>query len=191
MKLNRTQLITTNALLSAIVLLFVFVPVNIGPVQLAFIPLVAIIISAEFIGVKNSLFTGLFFGILSLIGSFMQPSLLAFAFNNPLVSVLPRILIGVASYYATIGIKKAFPKLPTIFSYSIGTVAGVLTNTIGVLGMILLLFNGKPLGEINSSISIGFIGGIVITNSLLELAICTIITPPIIIALKKAFQIKD
>lgn len=190
MKLNRTQFITTNALLCAIVMLFIFFPISIGTVQLAFIPLIAVIISAEFVGLKNGIFTGLFFGLLSLLSSFIRPSLLYFAFQNPLISVLPRILIGIAAYYATIGTKKLFPKLPAIFSYSVGTIAGVLTNTIGVLGLILLLYNGEPL-SIGSAISLKFISTIIVGNSILELVLCTIITPPIVLALKKAFKITN
>src|SRR5690554_6555235 len=98
MKLTRTKFITVNALLCAIVLLFILVPITIGTVQLAFIPLVAVIISAEFVGWKNGLFTGLFFGIVSLASAYLRPaSLLYFAFQNPMVSILPRILIGISA----------------------------------------------------------------------------------------------
>lgn len=189
MKLTRNQLITINALLCAIVLLFVLVPISIGTVQLAFIPLVAIIISAEVVGLKNGIITGLFFGIVSFISSFSSPSILYFAFNNPLVSVLPRILIGIGAYYAAFGFKKLFPKLPPVISYGVGAAAGVIINTVGVLGMILALYHGRTL-SIGSAINMQFISAIVIANSLLEILICTVITPPIVLAIKMAFKNK-
>ncbi|MDD4316452.1 MAG: ECF transporter S component [Clostridia bacterium] len=191
MKLTKTQFLTTNALLFAIVILFAIFPFAIGTVQLAFIPLIAIIISAQFIGLKNGLITGLFFGLLSLTIAFIHPaSVLYFAFQNPLVSVLPRILIGVSAYFAAVGFRKLFPKLPEIISYAVGSAAGVITNTAGVLGLILAFYYGRPLGSSGSAISIEFISAIIVSNSLLEILICTVITPPIIIALKKAFKTK-
>lgn len=190
MKLSRTQFITTNALLFAIVLLFVIFPLAIGTVQLAFIPLVAIIISAQFIGLKNGIMTGLFFGLVSLAIAYMRPtSILYFAFQNPAISVLPRILIGIAAYYAAAGWRKLFPKLPAVFSYAVGSAAGVITNTVGVLGLILAFYNGRPLGTAGAAINIEFISAIIVSNSLIEILICTVITPPIILALKKAFKI--
>lgn len=191
MKLTKTQFITINALLFAIVLLFVIFPVAIGTVQLAFIPLVAIIISAQFIGLKNGLITGLFFGLLSLTTAYLRPtSILYFAFQNPLVALLPRVLIGVSAYFAAVGFRKLFPKLPSVFSYAVGSAAGVITNTIGVLGLILAFYNGRPLGTTGSAINIQFISIIIVKNSLLEILICTLITPPIVLALKKAFKVK-
>ncbi len=189
MKLSKTQSITTNAFLCAIVLLFVLVPIPIHTIQLAFIPLVAIIISAEFIGLKNGIFTGLFFGIVSLISSFLSPtSLLYFAFQNPAISILPRVLIGVSAYYATKGFKKFFPKAPDILSYASGSLAGVLTNTIGVLGLILVFYHGKTLNN-GTALNWQFISAIIVSNSIIEIIICTIVTPPIVVALKKAFRI--
>ncbi|MDI9486430.1 MAG: ECF transporter S component [Bacillota bacterium] len=189
MKLTRTKFITVNALLCAIVLLFVVFPIAIGIVQLAFIPLVAIIISAEFVGLKNGIFTGLFFGVVSLAIAYLRPSsILYFAFQNPMVSVLPRILIGVSAYFAAKGFRKLFPKLPEMISYGVGAFSGVATNTIGVLGMILLWYYNRPLSG-GSAITWEFIAAIVVSNSLLEILICTVITPPIILALKKAFRV--
>lgn len=191
MKLTKTQFITINALLFAIVLLFVIFPVAIGTVQLAFIPLVAIIISAQFIGLKNGLVTGLFFGLVSLTIAYLRPtSILYFAFQNPLVALLPRVLIGVSAYFAAAGFRKLFPKLPSVFSYAVGSAAGVITNTIGVLGLILAFYNGRPLGTTGSAINIQFISIIIVKNSLLEILICTLITPPIVLALKKAFKVR-
>ncbi len=184
---RKSQVVAINALLCALVLLFIFFPIKIGIVSLAVIPIIAVIISAEVLGVFNGALTGLFFGFISLIGNLIQPSVLSFAFYNPMVSIVPRILIGVASFYVAKGLFSLFPKLPKIFGYAAGAAAGVITNTIGVLGMILAFYDGKIL-QGGSAISMEWVMGIVVTNSILEIVVCTIVTPPIVLAVKKVLS---
>lgn len=184
---RKSQVIAINALLCALVMLFFFFPISIGVLSLAIIPIIAIIISAEVMGVFNGALTGLFFGIISLAGSFVRPNVLSFAFYNPLVSIVPRILIGVVAYYVAKAVFKLAPKLPKIFGYAAGAMAGVITNTAGVLGMILAFYNGRILSG-GSSISIQWVSGIIISNSILEIVVCTIVTPPIVLAIKKALS---
>ncbi|NCA92584.1 ECF transporter S component [bacterium] len=184
---RKTQVIAINALLCALVLLFFFFPITIGILSLAIVPIIAIIISAEVMGVFNGALTGLFFGIISLAGSFVRPNVLSFAFYNPLVSIVPRILIGVASFYVAKAIFKMLPKAPKIFGYAAGAMAGVITNTTGVLGMILTFYEGRLLNN-GSAISFEWVSGIIITNSILEIVVCTIVTPPIVMAIKKVLS---
>lgn len=182
--LTKSKLITINALLCAIVTLFIFIPISIGPLQLAFIPIIAVIISAEFMGLKNGIFTGLFFGMISLINQFIRPGLLAQAFYNPLISIIPRMLIGVSAYYSAHALQKLFPKIPDAVSYGVGSACGVITNTALVCGMILLFHFGKTFGTL--TIGWQWMLAIITGNFIIELAICIIVTPPIIIALKKS-----
>lgn len=185
-KFTRSQLLTVNALLCAIIIIFIIFPA-IGPVKLAVLPIIAVIISAEVVGLKNGIFSGLFFGVISLISSFASPTILSPAFHNPLVSVLPRVFIGITVYFSALGFRKLFPKLNPIFSYAVGSAVGVITNTTLVLGMILLLHFGKTFTFGDSAIVIGWrwLTAIILSNSLIELATCTIITPPIVLALEK------
>lgn len=187
MKLSRSKFITIHAALCALVMLFVLVPISIGPLQLAFIPIIAVIVSAHFLGVKHSLFTGLFFGIVSLVNHLIAPRALSPLFYNPAVSILPRILIGVSAYFATKGIQKISKKIPDIVSYAVGAVAGVITNTIGVLGMMLVFYYGRPIGS--TALTFEWVAGVIVTNSILEIVLCTIIAPPVVIALRAAFKI--
>lgn len=184
---RKSQVISINALLCALVLLFVFFPVSIGVLSLAIIPIIAIIVSAEIMGVFNGMLTGLFFGIVSLASAFIRPNVLSFAFYNPLVSIMPRILIGVVAFYVAKGVTLLLPKLPKLFSYASGACFGVITNTVGVLGMILLFYNGRMLGG-GSAITLPWICGIVISNSILEIIVCTLVTPPIVLALQKVLK---
>lgn len=189
-KYTRAQLLTINALLCAIIVIFLIFPA-LGPVKLAFIPIVAVIISTELVGLKNGIFSGFFFGLVSFVSSYISPSLLSLAFHNPLISIVPRILIGVATYYASKGASKLFPKLNPVFSYAAGSAAAVITNTSLVLGAILLFHYGTTFSFNGVSAQIGWqwLTAILLTNSVIELAICTLITPPIVYALKKAVKI--
>ena len=71
-----------------------------------------------------------------------------FAFINPLVSILPRMLIGVIAYYVyKLTIK--FTKNVFVSGWITGVV-GSLVNTVGVLGMIYILYGARyaeALGE--------------------------------------------
>ncbi|MDD3946403.1 MAG: ECF transporter S component [Clostridia bacterium] len=188
-RFTRAQLLTINALLCAIIVIFLIFPA-IGPVKLAFIPIVAVIISTELIGLKNGIFTGFFFGLVSFAGSYISPSLLSYAFHNPLISVLPRVMIGIAVYFAAHGFRKMLPKLNPVFSYAVGSAVAVITNTLLVLGMILLFHFGTTFTFNGASTLIGWqwIATVLLTNSVIELAICTVITPPIIVALKRVVK---
>lgn len=187
-KFSKTQLIALNAALCALIMMFVFAPITIGTLQLAFIPIIAVIISAEFIGLKNGIFSGLFFGLVSLVNQFIHPSILAQAFYNPLVSITPRILIGVVAYFAAHGSKKLFPKLPDLIAYGIGSAFGVITNTTLVLGTIMLFNFGDTFGSSTFIVGWEWIVATITGNFLIELCICTIVTPPIILALKKVIH---
>lgn len=102
MKMN-TKEITLTAILSAIVLVMALVP-NFGFINVnAFVGFtiihIPILVGAYYGGRKVGGFLGALFGITSMIVAFTRPaSLLDPVFTNPLVSVLPRFLIGFFAY---------------------------------------------------------------------------------------------
>ena len=188
-KYTRSQIISMNAVLCAMVLLFVAIPIQIGPLSLAVIPIIAIIISAEVLGWLNGMITGLFFGLVSLVGHFIRPGVLSFAFYNPLISVFPRILIGLFAYLTVKGLTKLFPKMPLLLANAFGAAAGVLTNTVGVLGFTLLFYYGRELGTDGSAIGWEWLAGVLLTNSILEIVVCTVVTPPVVLAVNKTLSL--
>jgi len=97
---------------------------------------IPVIIGAVLEGPIVGAMVGLLFGIFSIIQNIMVPTPLSFAFMNPLVSVLPRILIGIAAYYSYSFIKIKAESIRIGMAAAIGT----MVNTIGVLGMIYLLY---------------------------------------------------
>lgn len=74
-----------------------FIPV--GPTR-ATIMHIPVIIGAIMEGPLVGGFVGLIFGIFSIFQAITNPTPVSFVFLNPLVSVVPRILIGVFSFYS-------------------------------------------------------------------------------------------
>lgn len=73
-----------------------FIPV--GPTR-ATIMHIPVIIGAILEGPVVGGFVGLIFGLFSIFQAVTSPTPVSFVFLNPLVSVLPRVLIGITTYY--------------------------------------------------------------------------------------------
>ena len=137
---------TVIGVLSAISIMMSMLPfigyIPIGPIK-ATIMHIPVIIGAIIEGPVVGATIGLIFGLTSLWNAITQPVILYPLFLNPLVSVLPRILIGIIAYYVYQGVYKLTKKV-----YASGFVAGLigsLVNTVGVLGMIYVLYAEKYL----------------------------------------------
>jgi uncharacterized membrane protein len=187
MKIRRikTNQLTTIGMLSAICVVlgltgYGFIPLPGAKATIMHIP---VIIGSILGGPMVGMTIGLIFGIFSIMQNIMAPNLLSFAFINPLVSVLPRVLIGLTSYYVY---KLNFTKNDSL-KIGLATVIGSLTNTFGVLTMIYILYAAKFAASkgIDPSIAAKTIYGIAVINGVPEAIIATIITIPVILSIKK------
>ena len=81
--------------------------------------------------------------MITFIRAFVWPTspLATIVFTNPLVSVLPRILIGVVAGYTFMWLSKRLSS--KILSTGVAAVLGSLTNTVLVLGQIYLFTKDK------------------------------------------------
>ena len=170
------------------------ISVVLGMTPLGFIPIgttnatimhIPVIIGAIVEGPIVGMLVGLIFGISSLIRSITIPTPTSFVFWNPLVSILPRILIGLASYYIyKLSIKTTKNEA---VSLGIAEAIGTLVNTLGVLGMIYVLYAEKFVTAIGLSADNAFkiISGIGITNGLPEMFVAMIIVTAVVKAIKK------
>lgn len=79
-----------------------FIPI--GPTR-ATIMHIPVIVGSILYGPMVGGFVGLIFGIFSLINALVNMTPISFVFLNPIVSVLPRVMIGIGSYYAYRSIK--------------------------------------------------------------------------------------
>jgi len=140
MKLSVRQIVTA-ALLGAITIVL-------GVTRLGFIgpfpPLILIsitilsipaIVGGVLEGPVVGLLVGLIFGLSSWLQAPTEGAPANLWFSNPLVSVLPRLFVGVTAAYAYRGLRR----INELTAIGVAAAVGTLTNTILVVGMIILL----------------------------------------------------
>ena len=125
-----------------------FIPI--GPLNLTIMH-IPVIIGAVLEGPLVGIIVGLIFGFTSLLRAITMPTITNFALINPLVSILPRVLIGIVAYYVyklTIKLTKN-----ALVSGWITGVIGSLVNTVGVLGMTYILYGARYAEALGKSAS--------------------------------------
>lgn len=139
--------------LSAISIMLSMTPLGfipIGPTN-ATIMHIPVIIGAIVEGPLVGITVGFIFGATSLLRALTMPTITSFALVNPLVSVLPRILIGIVAYYVYKFTIK-FTKNVFVSGWITGVI-GSLVNTAGVLGMIYTLYGARYAESLGESAS--------------------------------------
>lgn len=149
------------------------ISIVLGVTGLGFIPIppvkatimhIPVIIGAILEGPLVGGLVGLIFGVFSMIQSITTPTPVSFVFMNPIVSVLPRILIGIVSYYVYSAIKTNKKVIPIVAASAVGSII----NTVGVLGSIFIIYLKPYARALNISataardgiITVGVINGI-------------------------------
>lgn len=173
------------SVLSAISIVLSMIPfvgyIPLGPVK-ATIMHVPVIIGAVIEGPLVGAAVGLIFGLTSLFKAFTEPTITSFCFMNPVISVLPRILIGVVAYYVYTLIYKISKKV-----YVSGFVAGVigsLTNTVGVMGLIYIIYAEKYMQAIGQAGNAGkYILLICATNGIPEAIVAGILVAAVAVVM--------
>lgn len=196
---TKTKRLVTISLLSAISFVLGFTPLGFIPIPPANATTmhIPVIIGAILEGPIAGVVIGLIFGISSIIQALLRPNILSFAFVNPLVSVLPRILIGLVSYYSyklvlTIfsrnNTKNKISKVSDTVSVGVSAALGTLTNTAGVLGMMYLLYADRVASAMG--VERNAVGGVIlaigVTNGIPEIIVAVLITIGVIRAVKRA-----
>jgi uncharacterized membrane protein len=181
-----TRQLTVIGMLSAVSIVlgatgYGFIPLPMAKATILHVP---VIIGAILEGPLVGGIIGFFFGMFSLIQNYTAPSsIFSPAFQNPIVSVLPRILVGITAYYSY---KFMLGKNETL-KIGAGAVIGTVTNTLVVLTLIYLIYPNlaflKP--GAGSSSAAKIIYGIALTNGIPEIIVAAIITIPVVVALKK------
>ncbi|WP_461207513.1 ECF transporter S component [Clostridium sp. DL1XJH146] len=168
------------------------ISIVLGITGLGFIPIypvkatimhIPVIIGAVIEGPVVGAMVGLIFGIFSIFQAISNPTILSYIFMNPLVSVLPRVLIGIIAYY----IYKIIPVKNEGIKAGIAGAIGTLVNTVGVLTMMYLLY-GASYAEtigIDTALAGKTIIGIGVANGIPEVIIATLITSAVVVAIKK------
>lgn len=169
------------------------VSIFLGVTKLGFIPLptmnatilhLPVIIGGILEGPLVGGLIGLIFGLFSMFQAVTAPTLTSFMFLNPIIALVPRILIGVGSYY----IYKLLKFKKESLKVTITAFIASMINTIGVLGLGYLIYADKlsDVWNLSSNKAVGLtcltIGT---TNGIPEAIVAAVIVTPIIIAMKK------
>ena len=124
-------------------------------------------------GRKSDMFVG---GTILGVSSFVLSFIVAYVpFNNPLISILPRLLIGIVAYGVYALFTRIFSKTKTIAGFF-----GVLTNTVLVIFM-LFVFDYSGMSAIFATI-MSF-------NFLIEAISGIVLTPIIVTTIRKIARV--
>jgi uncharacterized membrane protein len=182
--------LTVISMFVAILILQTFVPflgyIPLGTIDITIVH-ITVILAAVLFGPKIGLIIGTSWGLLSLIRAYTRLTAFNFVFLNPLISVLPRLLVGWLSGILFNGLKN---KVSEQMAYAITAFIGTLLNTILVLGSIYLFASesyAAALGVPESAL-LGILGTIVITNGVVEAIASVIILPLIAIPISRVLK---
>ena len=142
---------------------------------------IPVIIGALLEGPVVGISVGLIFGLFSMYQNITAPGLTSFIFWNPIVALIPRMLIGIVAYYSFKLIKN------TGVCAGIAAVLGTLTNTIGVLGLTYILYLDQyaQAREISREAVAGTLLTVGLTNGIPEAIVSALITIPIVVTMLK------
>ncbi|GEB75990.1 ECF transporter S component [Sporolactobacillus inulinus] len=188
---NATYRLVLLSIFTAIILLQNFVPF------LGYIPMVAlsltiihitVIIAAIVLGPTGGAIIGGVWGMTTFIRAFTFPTspVAPIVFTNPLISVFPRIMIGIISGNVYLKLKKM--GCPHYVSMSIASLLGALTNTVLVLGLIYLFYRQPYANALHMDVTqlLPALLAIVFTNGIAEAVAACIIAPTVATAILKA-----
>lgn len=191
--------------------LLVAIMIVLASTPLGYIPLpfmrattlhIPVIVGACLLGPKVGALLGGLFGITSVVIATVQPNITSFVFTpfysfspefhgswmSLVVAIAPRILIGVVAGLVFQGLMKVVKS--QALSLAVAGLAGAMTNTVGVMGLIYLLFGEQYAlaGGKDPALLFGVILGVIGTNGVVEAIIAGVLTAAVGKALFAAFQ---
>lgn len=146
---------------------------------------IPVIIGALLEGPVVGISVGLIFGLFSMYQNITAPGLTSFIFWNPIVALIPRMLIGIVAYYSFKLFKSKIKN--TGVCAGIAAVLGTLTNTISVLGLTYILYLDQyaQAREISREAVAGTLLTVGLTNGIPEAIVSALITIPIVVTMLK------
>ena len=192
-----TRRIVICAMMIAITLIMSYTPIGMIPLGTvsATISHVPAIITAILLGPLEGVIVGTAFGIITLFKALTSPAgILDPLFVNPIISVLPRALIGLTTGYSYIGLKKLKDKFKgaDIFAIAVSGCIGSMTNTIFVMGLIYFIY-GKDLIAMLAVENLQAVRVLVIAtitgSGIIEMIVAAIITTIVAKGIKTALHL--
>jgi len=186
MERSSVKRIAVSGALGAVTIIMAVTPIGLIPwfggasLTIMHIP---VIVAGILEGPISGMVVGLIFGITSLVRAATAPAgPLDPLFTNPLVSVLPRILIGPASW----AVYNAFRGRLRPIAAAVAGAVGSFVNTVLVLTMLGLTAAAQIAGVfgVEPGALPVVLGGIVVSNGLIEAAAAAIFTGAVVSAWK-------
>lgn len=195
---NQVQRIAIMGMLIALIVIMTFT--NIGYILLVPFSMttihIPVIIGAAYFGRKEGTLLGLVFGLSSFMFAVTHSGLPeAVLYLNPIISVLPRVLVGLVVGLLADGLRKV--NLKPALKYILLAITGTLTNTVLVLSAIWIFYSALVEGILKTTIDLGeqfnfsllaFVVPILSINVLLEVLFSALVVPPVLIALNKVIK---
>lgn len=182
---HTTRKLVITGMLGAITIVLGLTPLGLIPlgpynVTTLHIPvIIAAIVEGPLVGSA----VGLIFGVTSLLKHLTAPGPISFIFWNPLISVLPRILIGLFSAYFYMFGSRVFRNEKAMY-FATG-IFGTFVNTFFVLGLSYLLYAKDLVEKLNlPGGAETFLIGIATANGVPEMLMSAIITTAVVSAVK-------
>lgn len=192
---NKTFRLVIRGILLAIIIVQAMVPF-LGFIPLGFISLtiihITVIVAAVVLGTKDGAIIGLFWGLATIVRAYAMPTTPfdTLVFTNPIISVLPRVLVGVVAGLVFSQLYKRSKSV--VVSSVVSGILGSLVNTILVLGLMGLLYTSVTASAYGTDTSTLFtvLLGVAVANGIPEAIGAGIITPLIVKALFAATPLK-
>lgn len=193
----KTSKISTRSIVITGILLAITVILGMTPLGMIPIPPIAatiihipLLIGALLEGPVIGSILGLGFGMFSMYHAMITPGPLAFIFLDPLVAVLPRLLIAPVALLIKYALDRMLKGRAQLLSVPVAAVAGSLTNTVGVLGMIYIRYGAAYAGAIgiDQNAVLGALGGIALTQGLAEAVVSGIIVTAVVKAILQLYK---
>lgn len=188
---TKTRKLTFMAAMLALTIFLDLSPLGAIPVGAVSATIVQVptILTGILYGPLYGMIMGLLMGITSLLHALTRPvTPLDPLFINPLVSVLPRMLIGLFAGLVFMLLVKLFKNKMRFIGATIAGAVGALTNTVFVLGALYLIYAEKIIMDIGLQDSAALktlIWGIVTTNGVAEMLVCAGLAGGITLAVDK------
>ena len=162
------------------------IPTPFAAATIAFLPAIVTVMLEGFV---PGLVVGAAAGTFSMVRAFVAPmGILAPFFQNPLVSVLPRAMIAVTVFFVFRMLIKM--KLPRVAAVGVAAAVGSITNTVGALGIMWLVY-AVPLQQTvwdNTAHATvwAFFAVVLTTNAVAEVAANTVLAVLIVMTMRAA-----
>ncbi|MDW7668568.1 MAG: ECF transporter S component [Bacillota bacterium] len=184
---SETRKLTFLGVMLALTIVFVaLTAVPTASATMAFLIFIPTIVTSIIMGPKAGALMGFLSGATTMLRAILAPlSPFDAFFINPLISILPRIFIGITPFLIYKLIKgliknETGDKLAILLAGA----AGAITNTALVMTMLYIIYAQQVVDMIGVGFKI-FLISIITTNALIEAVVAAILTVPAVIAYRK------